>query len=134
MIPLGILNFARSWWKAALGIVLGALLCWPVASCQGRKDGRAQMQLAVERANAKALEQSRRADAIAANQRLTDTIAVNQQERTLRDAIASTPDSAPDAARIALGCERLRRANRGRSADLPAVCRSGGGGQARPAG
>lgn len=113
------------WWKLAAGMILGALLCWPVASCQGRKDGRLEMQAAIERANTQALQQKARADELAAERRITDVIAVNRQEQELRNAIADTPDSAPDAVRIRLGCERLRAAGTSAAA-LPAACRPGG--------
>lgn len=95
------------------------------------KDGvnheHARAAAALAKANHDFLEQKARADDLAARQRLTDTIAVTQRERELRDAIASTPDTAPDAVRIRLGCERLRRAaGSAHTANLPAVCRSGG--------
>lgn len=122
-----------AWWKAIVGAVLGALLIWPVAQCSGKKIGVQQMQLAVANANTKALEQKNRADALAAAQRITDTIAVSAREKALRDAIASTPDSAPDAVRIRLGCERLRHANGSNQATLPAACRPSSGAQASPA-
>ena len=108
MNPLAILAFARANWKALVGLILGIILCWPVASCSGRADGRAEMRAALVQANIKALAAQRQADTLAAQQRITDTISVNRQEGALRDAIASTPDSAPDATRIALGCARLR--------------------------
>lgn len=127
-LPLALLpalGFAKSWWKLGLGVILGALLCFPLAQCRGEKIGQQKAALALERANRQFLEQKARADELAADQRLTDTIAVNRQEQELRDAIASTPDSAPDAVRIRLGCARLRAAGSS-AADLPAVCRSGG--------
>lgn len=132
-IPAGIVGFASNWWKLIVGVILGAILIYPLAECDGKKAGRQEMQLAVERANTVALEQKARADALAAAQRITDAVAVSTREKELRDAIASTPDTAPDAVRIRLGCERLLRANGGNSATLPAVCRPAGGAQAGPA-
>lgn len=110
MNPLTILAFAKSNWKAFVGLVLGFLLCWPVASCSGRRDGRAQMQQAIDRANTAFLQIKAQADAVAANQRLTDTIAVSTREREMIDAIRQGPDSAPDDAARRLGCARLRAA------------------------
>ena len=124
-IPATALAFATRWWKLALGIVLGAVLCFPLAQCRGERIGKQKMQLAIEQANTRFLTQKARADELASQQRITDTIAVNEQEEELRDAIADTPDTAPDAVRVQLGCARLRAADRG-EADLPAVCRSGG--------
>lgn len=114
-------HFVMQWWKLGLGLILGAMLCFPLAHCQGKRDGRAQMQVAIERANTQALTEKARADELAAGQRLTDTIAVNRQEEALRDAIETIPDTAPDAVRIRLGCERLRASGRD-TAGIPA-CR-----------
>jgi hypothetical protein len=132
MIAIG--AFFRTWWKAGLGIIIGALLIFPLAQCKGEKIGQQRAALALERANRQFLEQKARADALAADRRLTDTIAVSNMEKGLRDAIATTPDTAPDAVRIRLGCERLRRAPGTNPASLPAICRSSGGSQARPPG
>lgn len=125
-----VIAFLRGNWKAIVLALLLAPAVYLLGQCSGVKTGRQQMQHAIDVANTKALEQQQRAATRAANQRLTDTIAVNHQEQELRNAIASTPDSAPDATRIALGCERLRRANSGHPTNLPAVCRPGRGVQA----
>lgn len=118
-------------WRAIVLLLAGSVLLVAAAYIKGRSDGRAVVQLQLERANARYLEQRNRADALSADRRLTDAIAVNRQEQELRDAIASTPDSAPDAVRIALGCARLR-ANGRDTASLPTVCRTGGGTEASP--
>jgi hypothetical protein len=126
-------GYIVQYWKIALAVVAAVSLSFTLGQCSGKKAGRQEMRTAVAEANTKALEQARRADTLAATQRITDTVAVSTREKELRDAIASTPDSQPDAARIALGCARLRGANGGSSANLPAVCRSGSGTQAGPA-
>lgn len=130
MIPGTILLSAAKWWKLAAGAALGAFLCFPLATCHGEHIGAQRAALALAQANAKALQQQQRADALAANQRITDTLTVNHQEQELRNVIVSTPDSLPDATRIALGCERLRRAYSSHPTSIPAQCRSGGGVQA----
>jgi apolipoprotein N-acyltransferase len=66
---------------------------------------RTRSNLVVVQKNAAAAEQ-------AADERLADQAAVTQQEKETHDAIHSVPDSAPDAARVRLGCERLRRAGK----------------------
>ena len=131
-IPAGVLVFIQNWWKLAVGIVLGALICYPFARSSGKEEGRQEIRLEVEKANRLYLEQKARADALAAEQRIADQISVNRQEEALRDAIRNTPDSAPDAVRIRLGCERLLRAAGGNPSGLPAICRSPGGAQAGP--
>lgn len=128
-----VIAFVTTWWKVGLAVFTALILSYNVGSCQGRRDGRQQMQSAIDRANTRALQEKARADELAANQRITDTIAVNRQEEALRNAIASTPDSQPDAVRIALGCQRLRAAGTD-TARIPACSGSGSRTQARPAG
>ena len=130
---LPIIAFAKTWWKAIVGVIVVAPLIFFLGQCRGEKIGRLGMEAAIARANAETLKQTNRANEAAAKQRLTDMIAVNRQEQELINAIAATPDSAPDAVRIRLGCERLRRADGARSAPLPAACGPGGGAQAGPA-
>lgn len=124
MIPalIAAKSFIGIWWKAALGFILAAPLFFMLGQCDGKKIGRQQMRTAIAEANTRFLDQKARADALAADRRLDDTITVNRHEQELRNAIASTPDSAPDAARIALGCARLR-ANGTSEAAIPTVCR-----------
>lgn len=117
------LAFVTTWWKVGLAVLAACSLCFMLGECDGRKVGRGQMQHAIDQANLKAQQLQHRADELTAQQRLTDTIAVSRQEEALRNAVASTPDSAPDAARIALGCQRLLAAG-SRAADLPAACRA----------
>ena len=115
----------REWLRILVVALLVAGITYPLAKCNGEKAERVRQQALLEKANRQYLEQKARADTLAANQRLTDLIAVQQRERDLRDAIASTPDSAPDAVRIRLGCERLRAAGRDTSG-IPACSRPPG--------
>lgn len=111
------------WWKLAAGLVLGALLCWPVASCDGRKVGREEMRAAFQRALADQAQRNAGAQGASADRQVADERAINQMEGDYRDAIQNTVDSAPNDAGRALGCERLRRAYPG--AELPPACRPG---------
>lgn len=94
--------------RLALVFVAAALMTYPVAHCQGKRDGRAQMQLAIEQANTRFLTQKARADELAAEQRLTDQRASDDLERNLADAVANIPDSLPTARRLARACAQLR--------------------------
>ncbi len=106
----------------AILLALGALWGWGQMRYRaGVHDERVRAELALEQANRRFLEQKARADQLAADQRLADTVAVNRQEQELLDAIDDTPDSAPDAVRVRLGCERLRQA--GRDPSRIAACR-----------
>jgi hypothetical protein len=131
-IPAGILVFISNWWKLAVGIIVGALICYPFALDSGKDAGRKEIQLQVETANRQFLEQKARADELAARQRVIDQNAVNRQVEVLLNAIRDIPDSTPSAISIRLGCERLLRAAGGNPAAVPAVCRSQGGTQANP--
>jgi hypothetical protein len=70
---------------------------------------------------------------VAAVERQADTAAIAASEKELVNAIAEVPDTAPDHVRVRLGCERLRQRAGGLDADLPAVCRPGGGAETGPA-
>lgn len=55
MIPLApaALRFVGANWRAALWIILGALLCYPVASCNGKRQAKATIAAKIEAASAK---------------------------------------------------------------------------------
>lgn len=89
-------------------VVFVALASGTLGYCKGHSAGRAQMELALAKANELALQEKGRADGLAAERRLQDTMSINRNEEALRDAIAATPDSAPDAVRVRLACARLR--------------------------
>ncbi len=73
-------------------------------------------------ANVAVLDKALETGEIAAAEQMIDAQDVALQEKELTDAIADTPDTAPDAVRVQLGCQRLRSAGT-READLPAQCR-----------
>lgn len=129
----------KRWWPQALVIGGAVALLVAVLWVKGQRDdarrerdaartelSQAKADLALMRTDAAAKER-------AAVERGTDTAAVAAQTKELTDAIKTVPDTAPDAVRVALGCQRLRQAGRTPDADLPAVCRSGDGTEARPA-
>lgn len=121
--------FLRNNWRIIVAILVLLPSTFLLGECDGRKVGREQMQHAIDEANTKALAAQHRADTLAANQRLTDALTVNHQTEVLRNAIASTPDTAPDAVRIALGCARLRASGQD-TAHIAACGRPRGGVQA----
>jgi hypothetical protein len=102
-------------------VLVGAL--WLILKRHDRsviRDDRAASNAAAATIQAKAQDK-------AASERLTDDRASRQTEQELTDAVAPVADTPPDAARVALGCARLRRAG-AREADLPRGCRPAGGG------
>lgn len=120
MTPLAILAFARQWWKAAAGLVLGFLLCWPVASCSGRHSEAAEWRAAMAKVQALAVERARQAD----NQRTQEVGAANHSIATARqeldNATRNLPDEATTARRRARICAELREQARRASAPAPA--------------
>ena len=110
-----------------IGVVL--LLLWALWARGERLEEQrdeARNELALADARIVLLEADAALKETAAEERQADTAATVKMEKELVDAIATVPDTQPDAVRIALGCQRLRRAGR-LSADLPVVCRPGTG-------
>lgn len=104
-----ILTFGASWWKAAVGFVVAAPLFFLLGQCDGRRSERATAAAARAEANVEALKTDKVATDQAADERVADATVVTAKEKELVDAIADTPDTAPDAVRVRLGCERLRQ-------------------------
>lgn len=102
-------------------------LCLPVGYCRGYEAARDKAEAEAALANVTALQRARTADEAAATERVADALSNAKHESELTDAIADTPDTAPDPIRVQLGCERLRASGRA-EADLPTPCRSASGG------
>lgn len=117
---------------ASIGILiaLAGLALWWLRH-DAYNDGVHAMQQRIEVANNKYLKEKARADELAADRRLADTLAVGKQEKELLDAVAKAPDGVPDAARIALGCARLRQAGRD-TTRIPACSGPPSGAQTHP--
>lgn len=101
-------SFGASWWKAAVGFLLAAPLFFLLGTCDGRKTERKIQAAARAEANVQAMKINQKATDQAAAERVNDATTVAANEEVLLDAIQSTPDTAPDAVRVKLGCERLR--------------------------
>lgn len=95
-----------------LGIAALVLIVLAVVYLNGKSSGRAEIETKIERANTEAVATDAKAREAAAEARVADAEAVMELKEELVDAVENTPDEKPDAVRIALGCERLRRAGR----------------------
>src|ERR1041385_7677445 len=93
-----------------------------LGQCHGERSANAKNDAARAVANVETIQKDGNAKEVAANERLTDTVLTDAKHKDLLDAIQSAPDSAPDASRVAFGCQRLRQAGRD-EASLPAACR-----------
>lgn len=112
--------------SAILTGVAAVALCLPLGYCKGYKAAKSKAAAELALANVAVLQKTKTADDAAAVERVNDALASAQTEQRMTDAISDTPDTAPDAVRVQLGCQRLREQG-GAEADLPAVCRPGGG-------
>lgn len=114
--------------SARAAIVTGlacTALCLPLGYCKGYEAAKSKAVSELALANVTAVTTARGADDVAAVERLGDALANAKQHEDLTDAISEVPDSAPDAVRVALGCQRLRATGRA-EATLPAACRPAG--------
>ncbi len=116
MIPLPVVAAARTamslaatWWKAAAGFALGALLVFPLGQCEGAKVERqrtaarqAQAELAIERRNSSIKETS-------GAERAIDTAGVTARTKEQTDAVNRVPDARPGARTLSRRCVQLRQ-------------------------
>ena len=109
------------WLRIGVTAIIVALAAFMLGQCDGRSTQAAKDAAALDRANAAALRIVNAANEIAAVQRIKDIAVITIHEKDLQDAIADMPDSAPDAVRIRLNCERLRASGQDTAA-IPA-CR-----------
>jgi hypothetical protein len=101
LIPRGV--------KIAGGILLAVGLALLLAYCSGQKSGKSKIEHQIDQANIKALETNSNAVSNAATDRSVSDQKILETKKELVDAVEATPDSLPNASRIALGCKRLRR-------------------------
>lgn len=138
METAAILSIARRYWPQVLVAIGIAGLLVSVFWIKGQRDAarrdrdaartelsQAKADLALARTDAAAKER-------ASVERQADVATVAAQTKELTDAIKTVPDTQPDAVRVALGCERLRRAGRS-IAGISACGGLGGGTEATPA-
>jgi len=104
------------------GVVVAALT-FPLGYCEGQRSANAKNDAARAVANTETMKVDGAAKEIAANERRIDDALVNENTERLLDAVQQAPNSVPDAARVQLGCERLR-AQGTPDATIPAVCGS----------
>jgi len=128
-----ILSYLQRTWQTLAVSALLILAALTLGYAKGSSAERAKADAERAAANVVAITTARNADEVAAVARVDAALTIAKQKEELTNAIASTPDTAPDALRVRLGCERLRQAGTP-DADLPAICgREGAGGtQAAP--
>jgi hypothetical protein len=112
------------WAGITLKILPWALLapCFLLGQCSGARNERAKLELSVEKASTKALQNNATANDAASASRVEDAVRNATNKKELYDEIAKVPDSVPGPARVALGCKRLREHRGSKGTPLPAVC------------
>lgn len=117
LLPTGL----KEWARIIIVVLLVAAITYPLGRCDGKRAERARNDAARAEANVQAMKTNAAATDRAANERVADAAVVSANEERLIDAIEDTPDTAPDAVRVRLGCERLRAA--GTDTTAIAACR-----------
>lgn len=111
------LALAWGWLKSNAIIIAVAAVLVIVAYVMGRSDGKHAVWNKQLKANIEALETKGKADAAAADERLSDQSRLTNAEKERTDAIDKADPAQPGAARRALNCQRLRAAGKGADAD-----------------
>lgn len=92
-----------------------------VATCAQQQAREADHARRAAEARAKALEDGRKADTAAADERVWDFKINQHREKELTDAVETLPDALPSPVQRRLACQRLRQQG-ARAEDLPADC------------
>lgn len=118
MIPLAASAFFKKWWPAiASAALFGTLLT--LAYCNGRSAGKSGEVIGQQSRELEVQKDLGGANSNASDARVIDAVKIEQQEKELNDAIAST--KSPDRRRVLRGCIILQQQGRNPS-DFPA-CR-----------
>lgn len=100
------------WWKLGAGIILGALLCFPLAKCHGERVAYARQSAEIDAANA-------RAELAESNARITaDRLYMEREtarQETLKE-LSDVVEKAPVGTATSALLERLRANDKNRKA------------------
>lgn len=107
MNPLAIKALISTWWRAALGAAIVAGPCFMLGHCHGIDAEKERTKAAVAVATVEVMKVDGNAKEVAANERLSETVAIAERKEQLTDAVSSLPDSIPSVRRVALACARL---------------------------
>lgn len=113
------------WWKLGAGIVLGALLCMPLAYCKGKGDGkqveRAAWQRQADRIRLAAEQTARAADLVRASSQAASSRQISEERKEVDHASASLPDRPTTDRQRGRACIELRR-QAARRGTAPPAC------------
>lgn len=108
LIPFAI-GLAKDHRRIVLGIVMGALMCYPVASCNGRKAATAEYAAKVEVAAAKVEKAASKAEMAATLSEMARSANTQMEVTELRKVVSDAKDDGPVGGATGAVIERLRR-------------------------
>ncbi|HYI43716.1 MAG TPA: hypothetical protein VD768_08860 [Sphingomicrobium sp.] len=108
-LPLQLIVFFRSWWKAVVAFLVAAPLFFLLGQCDGKKIERRNWQAKIARVEAAAEKKQREADAARAELQRLENERITANRKEVDDAVAPIPDQAPTARQRARACVELRR-------------------------
>lgn len=95
-------------WKLPAAALLGAALCWPVASCQGRRSAEVTASAKIIAASAKITEAAHKAETAAVLADMARSVNTAKEADDLREIINETKSSAGVGPATASVLARLR--------------------------
>lgn len=105
-------SVVRANWKIILGVFMGALMCWPVASCQGKREANATNAAKVIAASAKVEQAAAKAEAAAVLADMARNTKSREEITELRRIVDETQSDAGVGPATAKLLERLRARER----------------------
>ena len=99
-------------WRTVLWIAIGALLTWPVASCQGKREAQAAYALKVQAAAEQVKAAAIKAELAAALADMARASKSKEEAQELREIISNAKDDGAVGPAVSGVLERLRERNR----------------------
>ena len=119
MIPLGLIDFGRTWWRAAVGAAIAIPPAFLLGQCDGKLREEERQAAAQQRARAEMATQERAADEARRKLEADALSRITVSRKEVDNATAQIPDGAPSARQRARACHELRRTGR---LDANAAC------------
>lgn len=104
-------TWVMDWWKLAAGMLLGALLCAPLAYCEGKKAERSHWNAKVAEIARQAAEIQRLADEVRRHAEQLDRARIASNRQEVDNAVRDIPDQGLTDRQRARVCVELRRQN-----------------------
>lgn len=99
-------------WRVIAAAIVGALLCWPVASCQGKREANAAYAAKVQAAAEQVKAAANKAELAAALADMARASKTKEEAQELREIISNAKDDGAVGPAVSGVLERLRERNR----------------------